>query len=176
MSRATLPESRRRLLKDKHAEYIHGYGQVCCSPTFPVDGAQMSVDQHMSSVSLQTKTSFEFYATEHFRMSGVYWGLTAMHLLGKQRMMDTALIVDWVLSCQHSNGGFGGSERHDPHLLYTLSAIQILALCKALDRINKEHVVRCEPPELYCTPGVTGFYSLTRSSLLYWIVCVPLQV
>ena len=76
----------------------------------------------------------------------MYWGLTAMHLLGKQHMMDTAAITDWVLSCQHSNGGFGGSERHDPHLLYTLSAVQILALCDALDCINREQVAQCTPP------------------------------
>ena len=98
---------------------------------------------------VQTKDSFEFYATEHFRMSGVYWGLTAMHLLGKQHMMDTAAITDWVLSCQHTNGGFGGSERHDPHLLYTLSAVQILGLCDALHRINKEHVAQCAPPQTH---------------------------
>ena len=99
-------------------------------------------------IHVQTKDSFEFYATEHFRMSGVYWGLTAMHLLGKQHMMDTAAITDWVLSCQHANGGFGGSERHDPHLLYTLSAVQILALCGALDRINREQVAQCAPSQL----------------------------
>lgn len=93
---------------------------------------------------MQRKDSFEFYATEHFRMSGVYWGLTAMHLLGKQHMMDIEAIASWVLSCQHPSGGFGGSERHDPHLLYTLSAVQILALCGALGRIDREQVVQCK--------------------------------
>ena len=92
---------------------------------------------------VQREDTFEFYATEHFRMSGVYWGLTAMHLLDKQDMMDTEGIVNWVLSCQHPNGGFGGSQRHDPHLLYTLSAVQILALCHALTRINPGHVAEC---------------------------------
>ena len=92
---------------------------------------------------VQREDTFEFYATEHFRMSGVYWGLTAMHLLGKQDMMDTGGIVNWVLSCQHPNGGFGGSQQHDPHLLYTLSAVQILALCHALSRINPEHITEC---------------------------------
>jgi geranylgeranyl transferase type-2 subunit beta len=93
---------------------------------------------------VQKKDSFEFYATEHFRMSGVYWGLTAMHLLGKQHMMNTEAIASWVLSCQHPSGGFGGSERHDSHLLYTLSAVQILALCGALGRIDKEQVIQCK--------------------------------
>jgi len=38
-------------------------------------------------------------------------------------------------------GGFGGNIDHDPHLLYTLSAIQILALFDSIDAINKDKVV-----------------------------------
>lgn len=73
----------------------------------------------------QNKDSFEYFATEHFRLSGVYWGLTALHLLGRQTALDGGEIVDWVLRCQRPCGGFGGSERHDAHLLYTLSALQV---------------------------------------------------
>jgi geranylgeranyl transferase type-2 subunit beta len=40
-------------------------------------------------------------------------------------------------------GGFGGHTRHDAHLLYTLSAIQILAIYDALDRINIDTVASC---------------------------------
>ena len=67
----------------------------------------------------QSKDSFEYFATEHFRMSGVYWGLTALHLLGRADALDGPAIIDWVLACQCPCGGWGGSERHDPHLLYT---------------------------------------------------------
>ena len=91
----------------------------------------------------QSRDSFEFYATEHFRMSGVYWGLTAMHLLGRLDDMDGAEILAWVLSCAKPDGGFGGSERHDSHLLYTLSAVQILVLYNALDRVDTEQIVQC---------------------------------
>lgn len=91
----------------------------------------------------QNKESFEFFATEHFRMSGVYWGLTALYLLGRPDALDGAAVVDWVLSCQAPCGGFGGSERHDPHLLYTLSALQILALYDRLDAVNADAVAAC---------------------------------
>ncbi|KAL3941135.1 MAG: hypothetical protein SGARI_000699 [Bacillariaceae sp.] len=38
-------------------------------------------------------------------------------------------IVEWVLRCFDSkSGGFGGNVGHDGHLLYTLSAIQILVM------------------------------------------------
>lgn len=58
-------------------------------------------------------------------MSGVYWGLTAMFLMNKQDMMEKDEVLEFVQSCQHDNGGFGASQNHDSHLLYTLSAIQV---------------------------------------------------
>ena len=48
------------------------------------------------------------------------------------------------MKCQHPSGGFGGSERNDPHLLYTLSALQVLALYDKLDLVNADQVVSCE--------------------------------
>ena len=94
---------------------------------------------HMRFVkSLETATeTFEYYVTEHLRMSGVYWGLCAMELMEAGDEMDRAAIVEWVLECQHPCGGFGGNVGHDPHVVYTCSAIQILALCRALDRLDE---------------------------------------
>ena len=48
----------------------------------------------------QQTDSFEYYATEHFRLSGVYWGLTGMALLGRLPEMEEAAFVAWLLSCQ----------------------------------------------------------------------------
>jgi len=66
-------------------------------------------------------------------MSGVYWSITAMSLVtfpeavAKHMGMDR--IVDWIFECyDRESGGFGGNIGHDAHLLYTLSAIQILAI------------------------------------------------
>jgi geranylgeranyl transferase type-2 subunit beta len=88
--------------------------------------------------SLESATeSFEYYVTEHLRMSGVYWGLCTMELMEAGGEMDRAAIVEWVLQCQHPCGGFGGNVGHDPHMLYTCSAVQILALCRALDRLDE---------------------------------------
>jgi len=81
-------------------------------------------------------SSYEYIMTQNIRMSGVYWGLTAMALLGRdlQVQMDMEFILNWLLSCQDPlTGGFGGNTNHDPHILYTLSALQILALFDKLD-------------------------------------------
>jgi geranylgeranyl transferase type-2 subunit beta len=37
---------------------------------------------------------------------------------------------------------FGGSKDHDPHILYTLSALQILALCDQLHRVDGTAVAK----------------------------------
>ena len=108
-------------------------------------------DVHVSYVlALREKThTFEHVATEHLRMSGVYWGLTAMALMGRDGDMHSTSpsasseeLVNWVMQCQHPNGGFSGNVGHDAHILYTLSAVQILAMCDALDRIDVDLVAK----------------------------------
>jgi geranylgeranyl transferase type-2 subunit beta len=68
----------------------------------------------------------------------MYWGLTAMYLMGRLDEMDKDTIIAWLLRCQHEDGGFSGSERNDAHMLYTLSAVQILALFDKLDLIDAD--------------------------------------
>ena len=40
-------------------------------------------------------------------------------------------------------GGFGAHPGHDPHILTTLSAVQILAIEDALDQIDRIQVAKC---------------------------------
>lgn len=49
---------------------------------------------------VQAKDTLEAHVTEHFRLSGVYWGLTALYLMGKLDIVDGAAIVEWVRSVQ----------------------------------------------------------------------------
>lgn len=99
-------------------------------------------DKHVAyirKVSADTE-SFDYLVSQHLRMSGVYWGLTALSLLGvkleTESFSDT--MIEWILSCyDETTGGFGGNVNHDPHILYTLSALQILALYDRLgDNLN----------------------------------------
>jgi geranylgeranyl transferase type-2 subunit beta len=118
-------------------------------------------DLHVSYITnlatkLDAPTSLEGALTQHLRMSGVYWSLTALSLLRDfehvNKLMGVTVcseshkqsIVDWVFDCYDaSNGGFGGFPGHDAHLLYTLSALQILALADKLSdpRLDKERTV-----------------------------------
>lgn len=67
----------------------------------------------------------EYTLSEYLRMSGIYWGLTVMDLMGQLPRMNREEIIDFIKSCQHECGGISASIGHDPHLLYTLSAVQV---------------------------------------------------
>jgi geranylgeranyl transferase type-2 subunit beta len=70
-------------------------------------------------------------------LNGLYWGLTALHLLERADALPRRETIDFVLSCQSDNGGFGAAPGHDAHLLSTCSAIQILVMIDALDELEK---------------------------------------
>lgn len=91
------------------------------------------------SSQLDAPTSFEGAMTQHLRMSGVYWSVTALSLLRspapvEASMSVTTSMVNWVWQCfDEQSGGFGGNVGHDGHLLYTLSALQILAIAHQIN-------------------------------------------
>ena len=102
----------------------------------------LEVDKHAEFIRDYEKKQdpFEAVVTEHLKLNGIYWGLTGMFLLGREAEMDRAGILDFVTSCAHDCGGFGGNVGHDPHLLYTLSAVQILAMFDELGRLDADKV------------------------------------
>ena len=76
--------------------------------------------------------TLHYAATRHMRLSGYYWGLTALRLLepvsAKAREIFPAVCrqaLEQVRKARHANGGYGGFEGEDAHLLYTLSAVQV---------------------------------------------------
>jgi geranylgeranyl transferase type-2 subunit beta len=95
----------------------------------------LPVDKHVAYVvSLDKRDDeYQYWLTEHLRLNGVYWGLVALHVLGHPDALPRDGLIDFVLSCWDPiSGGFGAAPGHDPHMLYTCSAVQILALADAL--------------------------------------------
>ncbi|XP_078434976.1 geranylgeranyl transferase type-2 subunit beta 1-like isoform X2 [Wolffia australiana] len=95
--------------------------------------------QYVLSVE-KKKDDLESMVMEHLRMNGAYWGLTTLDLLHRIDAVDRDQVISWILACQHESGGFGGNIDHDAHLLYTLSAVQVLALLDKLDVLDVEKV------------------------------------
>lgn len=108
-------------------------------PSLP-DELRLAAAAHVKYVqSLDTrKEDYEYWLTEHLRLNGVYWGLVALHLLGQPDALPRDATIEFVLSCQHDNGGFGAAPGHDAHMLSTVSAVQILAMVDALDELDKK--------------------------------------
>ena len=63
--------------------------------------------------------------------------MTALHLLGRPNALPRDRTIEFVFSCQHESGGFGAAPGHDAHMLYTVSAVQILATVDALEYLDK---------------------------------------
>ncbi|KAN0069990.1 Terpenoid cyclases/protein prenyltransferase alpha-alpha toroid [Elaphomyces granulatus] len=100
---------------------------------------RLYVQKHVDYIkSLDTrKDELEYWMTEHLRLNGIYWGLTALHLLDFPDILSREELIDFVLSCQHESGGFGAAPGHDAHMLYTVSAVQILVTIDAVDELEK---------------------------------------
>ncbi|ODQ64248.1 terpenoid cyclases/Protein prenyltransferase [Nadsonia fulvescens var. elongata DSM 6958] len=102
-------------------------------------------EKHIAYIKdLGEKTDeLEYWLSEHLRMNGLYWGLTALALMGSVDTLDRADVIAYVKSCQHtSSGGFGASPSHDAHLLSTLSALQILVILDAVDTVDEAGILR----------------------------------
>jgi geranylgeranyl transferase type-2 subunit beta len=101
--------------------------------TAPASSSPIAADLHLQFVhKLDENTQWK---AQHLKMNGVYWGLNALTLLHRLDY-KRADVLDFVLSCRNADGGFGGNTDMDSHLLYTMSAVQLLCMFNALDRID----------------------------------------
>ena len=86
---------------------------------------------------------YEYAMSEFLRMNGMYWGVAAMDLMGRLNNMDRDKIIEFLVACQDpQSGGFRPVQGHDPHILNTLSAVQVAVTLDCLDQLDTEGVVR----------------------------------
>ncbi|XP_048328762.1 geranylgeranyl transferase type-2 subunit beta 1 isoform X3 [Ziziphus jujuba] len=137
------------------------------------DMGELAAEKHVEYILSveKKKDSFESVVMEHLRMNGAYWGLTTLDLLGKLHAVDVDQIVSWIIKCQHDSGGFGGNIGHDPHVLYTLSAVQVLALFDKLDVLDIEKVSTCQML-LDCKMKMDHFQGTCGVKLIHVFCCV----
>jgi len=61
----------------------------------------------------QDRTSFEYVMTEYLRMSGVYWLIGGMDIIGEVGRANADLILDFVKKNQNEDMGFAAADDHD---------------------------------------------------------------
>ncbi|KAG9510353.1 Geranylgeranyl transferase type-2 subunit beta, partial [Fragariocoptes setiger] len=92
------------------------------------------LDKHIAYLRTyaEDRNSAEQLSAEHLRVCGFYWGLNALDLMGQLPTNSKEIdeITSFIQQCQHKEGGFGGGIGQDPHLVPTLSAIQVLVIFK----------------------------------------------
>ncbi|KIM55686.1 hypothetical protein SCLCIDRAFT_1220968 [Scleroderma citrinum Foug A] len=106
---------------------------------------KLLVPLHVSYIQNLGKSTDElaYHLTAHLRMNGIYWGLTALCIMGHQDALDRDQMVTFVMSCWDDEAGaFGAHPDHDAHILSTLSAVQILIMQDALDRADIDRIVK----------------------------------
>ncbi|ETW01660.1 hypothetical protein H310_06282 [Aphanomyces invadans] len=105
--------------------------------------------KYLANLSKQ-KESLESCLSEHLRVSAFYWAAGSLCALGKAHHIPDELI-QWLLACQHPNGGFGGNIGHDRHLLYTCHAVLSLVMLGKEDQVLAEEtadfVVSLQQPD-----------------------------
>ncbi|KZT30164.1 rab geranylgeranyltransferase [Neolentinus lepideus HHB14362 ss-1] len=107
--------------------------------------SQLHVDKHVSYIKSlgENKDDLTYHLTAHLRMNAIYWGLNALCIMNHKDALDREEIIEFVMSCWDDEaGGFGAHPDHDAHVHSTLSAIQILVIHDALDRVDIPRVVK----------------------------------
>ncbi|KAE8672717.1 xyloglucan endotransglucosylase/hydrolase protein 9-like [Hibiscus syriacus] len=128
---------------------------------------KLAVDKHVQYILSveKKKDSFESVVMDHLRMNGAYWGLTTLDLLGKLDSVNADEVISWIMKCQHESGGFSGNIGHDPHILYTLSAVQVLSL------FNKLDVLGIDKFSVVGALAIMGSLHHVDKDLLGWWLC-----
>lgn len=79
--------------------------------------------------------------SEHLRLSGLYWCLTALDIINKLNDADKELIVTVIEEAKNEDGGYGAAKNHVSHVLHTLCAVQCLVTLDRTDLIDVNSVV-----------------------------------
>ena len=83
--------------------------------------------------------SIGYYLTEHLRVAGGYWSLTALSTLGNDLPKEKIeSLVEWLKSCANSDGGYGGNTGHDSHITSTHYALLVFILFDRLNEVDIE--------------------------------------
>ncbi|KHJ43600.1 prenyltransferase and squalene oxidase repeat-containing domain protein [Trichuris suis] len=103
---------------------------------------ELMLKKHSSFIKSyeEKKDDYEYVVSESLRLSGVFWCLAALDLIGDLDVINRDDVIDFVFQCRNENGGFGASQDHDPHILHTLSAI--LVMYNSLDLLNADETVQ----------------------------------
>ncbi|KAF7301431.1 Rab geranylgeranyltransferase [Mycena indigotica] len=107
------------------------------------DMDSLAIDLHVAYIQNLGKSTDDlmYHLTAHLRLNAIYWGLTALCVMGHPDALDKDDVIKFVMSCWDDEvGGFGAHPGHDAHIHPTLSAIQILVIYDSLHIVDAPRV------------------------------------
>ena len=66
----------------------------------------MYVEASLTNLRMrQNKDDLAYHMTTHLRMNAIYWGLTALCIMGHKEALDRQETIDFVMSCWDEDAG-----------------------------------------------------------------------
>lgn len=93
------------------------------------------------SLSSSAPERLEVVMMSHMKMSALYWAICSLVILNEP-IPSVDKIVEFVQSCANADGGYGGDTGLDSHLLYTLSAVQVMVILGRRSELDRESIAR----------------------------------
>ncbi|KAE9550608.1 hypothetical protein FO519_006179 [Halicephalobus sp. NKZ332] len=90
----------------------------------------------------KTDNLFEYVMSEHLRLSGLYWCLTALDLMNKADEADKDLMLNVIEEARNDDGGYGAAKNHASHILHTLCAVQVLVTLNKKELVDVDSIVK----------------------------------
>jgi len=99
--------------------------------------------EHYLKTLDDNKDALEYVMSEHLRMGGVYWDVSALALLNKVDPARQEEVIEWILQCRDDKtvGGFGPNVGHDADITATHYALLVLSVFGAVERLSRAEVV-----------------------------------
>ncbi|CAG2107448.1 unnamed protein product [Medioppia subpectinata] len=122
------------------------YAAVNALVTFCDENALQSINRNEIKTFIlsmkQNDGSFRMHSGGEIDIRGAYCAISVTKLLGieDENMFDNT--VEWLLSCQTYEGGFGAAPGHEAHGGYTFCAVAALILLKSLDKCDIKSLLK----------------------------------
>ena len=84
-----------QLLIPLHVSYIKALGDVRSAIVY----------RDLSNENEQNKVDLAYHMTTHLRMNAIYWGLTALCIMGHKEVLDREEMIEFVMSCWDEEAG-----------------------------------------------------------------------
>ena len=137
--------------KEVELEVLRLYGKVMNAPDFdPSTAFNLNRDLHIAFLrgGLSDPLKPSYVSLEASRPWIAFWILHALDLLGQRSLILEEFaepVTEFLATCQHVSGGFGGGPHQIPHLATTYAAVSALVCIgteKALGIIDREALKR----------------------------------